>query len=54
MASGALSGIYTLRTNLAMQTDGLFQDLTIPQASFIFTVMPEPNTLVLLGIGSTA
>ena len=52
MASGALSGIYTLRTNLAMH--GLFQDLTIPQASFIFTVMPEPNTLVLLGIGSTA
>jgi PEP-CTERM motif len=57
LAAGAPVGTYTLRTTTALprasiQTDANFNDVAIPQASFVFTVVPEPSTLPLLGIGA--
>ena len=57
LAANAPAGTYTLRTTSAgartsIQTDANFNDVAIPQASFVFTVVPEPSTLALLGIGA--
>jgi len=57
LAAGAPVGTYTLRTTTApprasIQTDANFNDVGIPQASFVFTVVPEPSRLALLGIGA--
>lgn len=53
LAAGAPNGTYTLRTTpQSIQTDGNFLDVPIPQASFVFTVVPEPSALALLGIGA--
>jgi len=57
LAVGAPVGTYTLRTTTApprasIQTDANFNDVGIPQASFVFNVVPEPSTLALLGIGA--
>jgi uncharacterized membrane protein len=57
LAVGAPVGTYTLRTTTApprasIQTDANFNDVGIPQATFVFTVVPEPSTLALLGIGA--
>jgi hypothetical protein len=57
LAAGAPVGTYTLHTTNALprasiQTDANFNDVAIPQASFVFTVVPEPSTLALLGIGA--
>ncbi len=57
LAAGAPVGTYTLHTTTALprasiQTDANFNDVAIPQASFVFTVVPEPSTLALLGIGA--
>ena len=57
LAADAPLGTYTLHTTTApprasIQTDSNFNDVGIPQASFVFNVVPEPSTLVLLGIGA--
>src|SRR5437588_9231873 len=57
LAAGAPVGTYTLHTTTALprasiQTDANFNDVSIPEASFVFTVVPEPSTLALLGIGA--
>ncbi len=57
LAVGAPAGTYTLRTTTApprasIQTDANFNDVGIPQASFVFNVVPESSTLALLGIGA--
>ena len=57
LAVGAPVGTYTLHTTTALprasiQTDANFNDVSIPEASFVFTVVPEPSTLALLGIGA--
>ena len=57
IAGNAPVGTYTLHTTTApprasIQTDSNFNDVGIPQASFVFTVVPEPSTLALLGIGA--
>ena len=57
LAADAPLGTYTLHTTTApprasIQTDSNFNDVGIPQASFVFTVVPEPSTLALLGIGA--
>jgi PEP-CTERM motif-containing protein len=50
-------GIYTLRTTTANprssgQVTSDFGEFPFPQASFVFTVVPEPSTLALLGVGA--
>jgi PEP-CTERM motif len=57
LAAGAPVGTYTLHTTnvlprASIQTDANFNDVAIPQSSFVFTVVPEPSTLALLGIGA--
>ena len=57
IAGNAPVGTYTLHTTTALprasiQTDANFNDVSIPEASFVFTVVPEPSTLALLGIGA--
>jgi hypothetical protein len=57
LGAGAPIGTYTLHTTTgnprpSIQTDANFNDVAIPQSSFVFTVVPEPSTLVLLGIGA--
>ena len=53
LAPGAPAGTYTLRTDSrAIQTDSNFNDVPIPQTSFVFTVVPEPSALALLGMGA--
>jgi PEP-CTERM motif len=57
LAAGAPAGTYTLHTTTespraSAQADANFNDVDIPQASFVFTVVPEPSTLALLGIGA--
>jgi hypothetical protein len=64
LAAGAPAGTYTLRTSTAsprgsIQVDGNFGEHPIPEASFVFTVVPEPSTLALicltgLGVGVMA
>ena len=55
VAANAPIGTYTLRTTTAsprvsIQVDELFGDHAIPQASFVFSVVPEPSTLALLAM----
>jgi len=55
LAAGAPAGTYTLRTTTAsprgsIQVTSDFGDAPFPQASFVFTVVPEPSTLALLGL----
>lgn len=55
LAAGAPAGTYTLRTTTAsprgsIQVTSDFGDFALPQASFVFTVVPEPSTLGLLAL----
>jgi hypothetical protein len=55
LAAGAPAGTYTLRTTTAsprgsIQVTSDFNDAPIPQASFVFNVVPEPSTLALIGL----
>ena len=60
IAANAPAGTYTLRTTTAsprgsIQVTSNFDDAPFPQASFLFTVVPEPSTLSLIaltGIGA--
>jgi hypothetical protein len=57
LAANAPIGTYTLRTTTAsprasIQVTSTFGDAPFPQASFIFTVVPEPSTLALLGLAA--
>jgi hypothetical protein len=57
LAVGAPNGTYTLRTTTAsprgtIQVTSDFNDGPIPQASFVFNVVPEPSTLALLGLAA--
>jgi hypothetical protein len=57
LGAGAPVGTYTLRTTTAsprgsIQVTTDFDDFPLPQASFVFNVVPEPSTLALLGIGA--
>lgn len=53
LAAGAPVGTYTLRTTTAsprgsIQVTSDFNDFPLPQASFVFNVVPEPSTLALI------
>lgn len=55
IAANAPIGTYTLRTTTAsprgsIQVTSDFNDAPFPQASFVFTVVPEPSTLALIGL----
>jgi hypothetical protein len=55
LAAGAPTGTYTLRTTTAsprgsIQVTSDFGDAAFPQASFVFSVVPEPSTLALIGL----
>jgi hypothetical protein len=55
--AGAPAGIYTLfsTSNLPRTsevTDSDFNDNNIPAAPFVFTIVPEPSTLALLGLAA--
>ena len=55
LAAGAPAGTYTLRTTTAsprgsIQVTSDFGDFPLPQASFVFNVVPEPSTLALFGL----
>lgn len=61
LAANAPAGTYTLRTTTASprgseQIDSGFNDapndVGIPQASFVFNVVPEPSTLALIGLAA--
>jgi hypothetical protein len=57
LAAGAPAGTYTLRTTTAsprgsIQVTSDFGDAPFPQASFVFTVVPEPSTLALLALAA--
>jgi PEP-CTERM motif len=60
LAAGAPAGTYTLRTTttsprVSVQITSDSGDAAFPQASFVFTVVPEPSTLALIaltGIGA--
>jgi len=57
LAAGAPAGTYTLRTTTAsprgsIQVTSDFNDAPFPQASFVFTVVPEPSTLALMALAS--
>jgi hypothetical protein len=59
LAANAPGGTYTLRTTTAaprgsVQVNWISEDSPIPQASFVFNVVPEPSTLALLlaGLGA--
>jgi hypothetical protein len=57
LAAGTPNGTYTLRTTTAdprgsIQATADFGDETFPQASFVFTVVPEPSPLALLGLAA--
>jgi len=57
IAANAPFGTYTLRTTTAsprvsIQVTSDFNYAPFPQASFVFTVVPEPSTLALLGLAS--
>jgi PEP-CTERM motif-containing protein len=59
LAANAPAGTYTLHTTTmnplaSAQADHNFNDVSIPQASFVFNVVPEPSTLPLLGTGVIA
>ena len=55
IAAGAPVGTYTLRTTTAsprgsIQVTSDFGDFPLPQASFVFNVVPEPSTLGLIAL----
>ena len=55
LTANAPAGTYTLRTTTAnprgsVQVTSDFGDAAFPQASFVFNVVPEPSTLVLVGL----
>jgi hypothetical protein len=55
LSGDAPIGTYTLRTTTAnprgsIQVTSDFTDAPFPQASFVFTVVPEPNTLALIAL----
>jgi len=58
LAANAPAGTYTLRTTIldphsSRQVPSDFNDTSanaFPQANFVFTVVPEPSTLALLGL----
>jgi len=55
LAAGAPGGTYTLRTTTAsprasIQVTSDFGDAPFPQASFVFTGVPEPSTLALIAL----
>jgi hypothetical protein len=57
IAANAPIGTYTLRTTTAnprvsIQVTSDFNDAPFPQASFVFTVVPEPSTLALLALAA--
>ena len=60
LAASAPTGTYTLHTSTAsprgsIQVTSDFNDFPLPQASFVFNVVPEPSTLALValtGIGA--
>lgn len=59
LAANAPAGTYTLRTTTAnprgsIQVTSDFNDAPFPQASFVFTIVPEPSTLALSGIGAAS
>jgi len=59
LAAGAPVGSYTLRTTTAsprgsIQVTSDFGDFPLPQASFVFTVVPEPSTLALIALTGMA
>jgi hypothetical protein len=57
LAANAPAGTYTLRTTTAeprgsIQVTSDFGDAPFPQASFVFSVVPEPSTLALLALAA--
>ncbi len=55
--AGAPGGTYTLYSTsnsprISEVTDTEFQPNNIPAASFVFTIVPEPSTLALLGLAA--
>ena len=57
VAAGAPAGTYTLHSTIVSPrtsevTDDVFNDNNIPQASFVFTIVPEPSTLALVGLAA--
>lgn len=57
LAANAPVGTYTLLTTTAsprgsIQVTSDFNDFPIPQASFVFTVVPEPSTLALVALAA--
>ena len=57
VAGDAPAGTYTILSTttsprISEVTDTQFFDRNIAQSSFFFTVVPEPSTLALLGIGA--
>lgn len=59
LAAGAPAGTYTLRTTIAsprasVQITSDSGGVPFPQASFVFTVVPEPSTLALIALTGMA
>jgi hypothetical protein len=56
LAAGAPLGMYVVRTSTTSPrvseiSDADFNDHNIPESDFVFNVVPEPGTAVLLGVG---
>ncbi len=59
LAANAPAGTYTLLTTTAsprgsIQVTSDFNDAPLPQASFVFTVVPEPSTLALIALAAAS
>jgi hypothetical protein len=57
LADSAPGGTYTLLTTTAtprgsVEVRSTLEDVPLPQASFVFNVVPEPSTLALIGLAS--
>ncbi|MGH8101709.1 MAG: PEP-CTERM sorting domain-containing protein [Chthoniobacterales bacterium] len=57
LAANAPAGVYSLQTTTAsprnsIQVTSDFGDFLLPQTPFVFTVVPEPSTLALLGLAA--
>lgn len=50
--AGIAPGVYTLSTADAIVTDSGFSDNPVTDATYTVTVVPEPGTYMLLGIGA--